>query len=125
MLDVTRNPKKLRRAERKAEHARWLRDSNFLHFHQWRSLRWFFLALLPVFVSAVAAVERGHPGDAIGIIVLGIGVASILFDALYRGAIETKQGTYLRSRKPWRYWSLISCFIAAYYGVCVGGWYVT
>lgn len=90
----------------------------------WRTARWFLALLVPVALSAAAAVVRGRPWWEAGILaVLGLAVASVLFVTALSGMSSSNTGTYFRDREPVRFWGDVAVVGTAYLGIAVAGYF--
>ncbi len=54
----------------------------WVYFKRWRSLRWFLLLMIPVAISAAAAVSRGRILGCAALLIMGGLAAALLFAAL-------------------------------------------
>jgi len=80
------------------------------------------LLLVPVGISATAAIIRGAAGPGICAALIGAGVAFCLFASLASGIVSSNQGTYLRRQEPVRFWTGVAILIVGYLCLCAAGW---
>jgi hypothetical protein len=90
-----------------------------VYFGVWRTLRWFLLLVMPLLTSAGAAYIRGRGlATAVGILLLGVGVAVGLFVDLCSGMSSSNCGTFYRGQEPAEFW-LAVVFCGLFYLVLV------
>ena len=93
-------------------------------FCNWTSLRWFLLLLIPIAQSTVGAIYRHKYGEAIGVAVLGIALAAMLFGIVTTGRVSWNTGTYYRSREPITFWLEVLAISVWYFVMSIAGWIV-
>lgn len=96
-----------------------------IYFRQWRSVRWFFLLLIPALASGAATVFRGVGWfPAIVIAVVAVSVSVVLFVELCSGITSSNWGTYFRRREPIEYWVSVTVLVLSYLAICSAGYFV-
>jgi hypothetical protein len=98
--------------------------SGLRFFGAWRTVRWFLLLILPVFTSAAGAYLRGRgAGSAVGLLLMGVGWAGMLFVTFCSEVSSSNHGTFYRRREPIRYWLTVGSFGLFYLLFSVVGYF--
>ncbi|MGH7174705.1 MAG: hypothetical protein ACRELG_30945 [Gemmataceae bacterium] len=87
----------------------------FKFFKAWRTFRWFLLLLLALLSSVAVAYLRGRRlGEAVGLLLLGVGFAAVLFVEVCSGMSSSNWGTFYRRREPVEYWIVVGLTALVY-----------
>jgi hypothetical protein len=96
-----------------------------VHFRDWRSLRWFLVLTIPVFLSTGTTYWRGHTLVHAAVFGLfGMMSATWLFIDLSSGMSSSNHGTFFRRREPIQYWCVIGAVAAFYLCFIVVGFFI-